>query len=100
MQSTGKRMPKDFKFEFIDGSPGDLELLYQELTMVSNKQEQRIMSEETKKTIKEAGEFFKKVQEGAEKYKSVPDKQLGEKIKKVGEGAGEVVKHITERTDH
>ena len=93
-------MPKDFKFEFIDGSPGDLELLYQELTMVSNKQEQRIMSEETKKTIKEAGEFFKKVQEGAEKYKSIPDKQLTEKIRKVGEGAGEVVKHITERTDH
>lgn len=58
------------------------------------------MSEETKKTIKEAGEFFKKVQEGAEKYKSVPDKQLGDKIKKVGEGASEVVKHITERTDH
>ena len=58
------------------------------------------MSEETKKTIKEAGEFFKKVQEGAEKYKSVPDKQLGDKIRKVGEGAGEVVKHITERTDH
>jgi len=58
------------------------------------------MSDETKKQVKEAGEFFKKVQEGAEKYKSVPDKQLGEKIKKVGEGAGEVVKHITERTDH
>ncbi len=100
MQSTGKRMPKDFRFEFIDGSPGDLALLYEELILVSNKQEQRIMSEETKKTIKEAGEFFKKVQEGAEKYKNVPDKQLTEKIRKVGEGAGEVVKHITERTDH
>jgi len=61
---------------------------------------EKIMSDETKKQVKEAGEFFKKVQEGAEKYKSVPDKQLGEKIKKVGEGAGEVVKHITERTDH
>jgi len=93
-------MPKEFRLEFIDGSPGDLEVLYNELVMVSSKQEQRIMSEETKKTIKEAGEFFKKVQEGAEKYKSVPDKQLGDKIKKVGEGAGEVVKHITERTDH
>lgn len=56
------------------------------------------MSEETKKTIKEAGDFFKKVQQDAEKYKSVPDKQLGEKIKRVQEGAGEVVKHITERT--
>ena len=93
-------MPKEFRLEFIDGSPGDLEVLYNELVMVSSKQEQRIMSEETKKTIKEAGEFFKKVQDGAEKYKSVPDKQLGDKIKKVGEGAGEVVKHITERTDH
>lgn len=93
-------MPKVFNTNFIDVSPGDLEVLYEELTRVSQIQEQRIMSEETKKTIKEAGEFFKKVQEGAEKYKSVPDKQLGEKIKKVGEGAGEVVKHITERTDH
>lgn len=91
---------KQYRLEFIDGSPGDLEVLYNELAMVSSKQEQRIMSEETKKTIKEAGEFFKKVQEGAEKYKAVPDKQLGEKIKKVGEGAGEIVKHITERTDH
>lgn len=93
-------MQKDFRFEFIDGSPGDLDILYEQLTLVSNKQEQRVMSEETKKTIKEAGEFFKKVQEGAEKYKNVPDKQLTEKIRKVGEGAGEVVKHITERTDH
>lgn len=93
-------MQKDFRFEFIDGSPGDLDILYEQLTLVSNKQEQRVMSEETKKTIKEAGEFFKKVQEGAEKYKNVPDKQLTEKIRKVGEGAGEVIKHITERTDH
>lgn len=77
----------------------DLSKLYDELTEVCNKQRDRAMSEESKKTIKEAGEFFKKVQEGAEKYKSVPDKQLGDKIKKVGEGAGEVVKHITERTE-
>ena len=90
---------KTYNFSFIDGSPGDLEVLYEELTQISKIREQRIMSEETKKTIKEAGEFFKKVQEGAEKYKSVPDKQLGDKIKKVGEGASEVVKHITERTE-
>jgi hypothetical protein len=77
-----------------------IQKLYDELMEVSNKQEIRAMSEETKKQVQEAGEFFKKVQEGAEKYKSVPDKQLVEKIKKVGEGAGEVVKHITERTDH
>lgn len=61
---------------------------------------EKIMSEETKKQVKEAGEFFKKVQEGAEKYKSIPDKQLTEKIRKVGEGAGEVSKYIKERTDH
>ncbi len=82
--------------ELIPISPDDLAKLYDELKQIERIQ----MSEETKKTIKEAGEFFKKVQEGAEKYKSVPDKQLTEKIRKVGEGAGEVVKHITERTDH
>ena len=60
--------------------------------------EKVIMSEETKKTVKEAGEFFKRVQQDAEKYKSIPDKSLGEKIKKVQDGAGEVVKHIGERT--
>jgi len=81
-------------------SSDELSKLYDELIEISKKQRNRAMSEETKKTIKEAGEFFKKVQEGAEKYKSVPDKQLTEKIRKVGEGAGEVVKHITERTDH
>lgn len=58
------------------------------------------MSEETKKTIKEAQEFFKKVEEGAHSYKNVPDKQLSEKIKKVGEVASQVVKHITERVDY
>jgi len=87
-----------YNFKFIDGSPGDLEVLYQELIMITRKQEQRAMSEETKRTVKEAGEFFKKVQEGAEKYKSIPDKDLGNKIKKVQEGAGEVVKHIQEKT--
>lgn len=56
------------------------------------------MSEQTKKTVKEAGEFFKKVQQDAEKYKSIPDKDLGGKIQKVQEGAGEVVKHIQEKT--
>lgn len=84
--------------EFVDGSPGDLEVLYNELTMVSNKQEQRAMSEQTKKTVKEAGEFFKKVQQDAEKYKSIPDKDLGGKIQKVQEGAGEIVKHIQEKS--
>ena len=72
-----------------------------ELTRMYNAQERnKAMSEETKKTIEEAGEFFKKVKEGAEKYQGIPDKQLTEKIKKVGDGAGEVVKHIEERIDH
>lgn len=56
------------------------------------------MSEETKKVLKEATEFFKIVREGAEKYQSIPDKGLGDKIKRVREGAGEVVKHIEERS--
>lgn len=84
---------------FIDGSSESLDILYEELIQISKKQKARNMSDESKKTIKEAGEFFKKVEEGAKKYQSVPDKQLGDKIKKVGEGAGEIVKHITERTE-
>lgn len=56
------------------------------------------MSEQTKKTVKEAQEFFKRVEQDSEKFKSIPDKGLGDKIKKVQEGAGEVVKHITERS--
>jgi hypothetical protein len=91
-------MSKTYNLSFIDGSPGDLEVLYNELTMVTKRQEQRIMSQETKKQVKEAGEFFKKVQQDAEKYKSIPDKDLGGKIQKVQEGAGEVVKHIQEKT--
>jgi hypothetical protein len=65
---------KTYNFSFIDGCPGDLDILYEQLTMVYKKQEQR--------TVKEAGEFFKKVQQDAEKYKSIPDKDLGGKIKK------------------
>lgn len=91
-------MPNRYNLIFIDGSPGDLDVLYEELTIVTKKQEQRVMSEETKRTVKEAGEFFKKVQQDAERYKSIPDKDLGTKIKKVQEGAGEVVKHIQEKT--
>lgn len=58
------------------------------------------MSEETKKTVKEAQEFFKKVEEGAQQYQSIPDKQLTEKIRKVGEGAGEIAEYIKKRSDH
>lgn len=58
------------------------------------------MSDDTKKKIQEAGEFFKKVHEGAKEYQGIPDKQLVEKIRKVGEGAGEVVEHIKKKTDH
>lgn len=59
------------------------------------------MSEETKKQVKEAQKFFKEVKERSDQYqKTIPDKHLGDKFKKVGDGAGEIVKHITERTDH
>jgi vacuolar-type H+-ATPase subunit H len=64
-----------------------------------NTKRKTIMSEESKKTVKEASEFFKRVSENAEKYqKAIPDKHLGEKLKRVSEGASEVVKHITERS--
>lgn len=43
-------------------SPRKLAQLYDELTRMYNAQERnKAMSEETKKTIEEAGEFFKKV---------------------------------------
>jgi len=59
------------------------------------------MSEETKKQSQEAQKFFKEVERKSEEFqKSIPDKGLGEKLRRVKEGAGEVVKHITERTDH
>lgn len=59
------------------------------------------MSEQTKKTVKEAKEFFKQVQDGAERYqKSIPDKKLGEKLRKVQESSQEVIKHITDNTDN
>jgi hypothetical protein len=59
------------------------------------------MSEETKKQSQEAQKFFQEVTKKSEEFqKTIPDKQLGEKLKKVQEGAGEVVKHITERNDH
>lgn len=49
--------------------------------------------------VKEAQQFFETVQKGATRYTSIPDPGLQQKIKKVGESAGEVVKHIQERTD-
>lgn len=59
------------------------------------------MSEQTKKTVKQAEEFFKQVEQGAQEFsQSIPDIGLQKKIQKVSEGAGEVVKHIKERTDH
>jgi vacuolar-type H+-ATPase subunit H len=69
------------------------------MRLININTKRKTMSEESKKTVKEASEFFKKVSEGAEKYqKAIPDKQLGEKLKRVSEGASEVVKHITERS--
>jgi hypothetical protein len=59
------------------------------------------MSDESKKTVKRAQEFFETVQQvGEELVKVVPDKQLSEKMRRVTKEAGEVVKHIKERTDH
>ena len=58
------------------------------------------MSEESKKQVKQAEQFFKEVQEGAKEFQSIPDPGLQKKIQKVGEDAGQVVKHIQERTDH
>jgi hypothetical protein len=55
------------------------------------------MSEEAKKTVKEAKEFFKKVEEGATKYQAIPDSGLKQKIQKVREHSVEVVKYIEER---
>ncbi len=49
--------------------------------------------------VKEAQQFFEQVQKGATRYTSIPDAGLQQKIKKVSEGAGEVVKHIQERTN-
>lgn len=56
------------------------------------------MSEESKKSAQEAQKFYRKVSEESEKFsQAIPDRQLGEKLKKVSESATEVVKHITER---
>ncbi len=104
-KDSGTKMGIEDDMWFIpEPSPGQLSRLYDELTRISNIQERsKAMSEEknpVKENIKEAQEFFKKVKEGSEKYQGIPDKQLTEKIKKVGEGAGEIVKHIEERVDH
>jgi hypothetical protein len=55
------------------------------------------MSEEAKKTVKEAQKFFEQVQEGATKYQSIPDSSLQQKIKKVQESAGDVSQYIKEK---
>lgn len=78
----------------------DFRMSYEELLILANEERNKAMSEETKKTVKEAQEFFKTVEEGAKTFQGVPDKKLAEKIKKVGDGAGEVIKHIEERTDY
>jgi len=56
------------------------------------------MSEKTKKEAGDIKRYFKEVSEEADfLQKSFPDKQLGEKLKKVHEGASEIVKHIEEK---
>ena len=59
------------------------------------------MSQKTKKTVEEAQKFFKHVQQESERYTTaIPDKSLGEKLRKVKEGAGVVVEHIEKHKDH
>ena len=58
------------------------------------------MSQENKEQAEKAKEFFKKVSEESQKYQeSIPDKGLGDKLKKVEESSKEVVKHIEERKE-
>lgn len=57
------------------------------------------MSEESKRLVKEAQQFYKEVNERSKEYQAIPDKKLGEKIKKVQETSEQVVKHIQERSE-
>lgn len=57
------------------------------------------MSELVKQETKYAKQYAEDVFKSAEHYqKVIPDKQLGEKLRKMGESAKEVVKHIEERS--
>lgn len=52
--------------------------------------------------FREATEWAKNVEKDAARYRdlvSPRDPKLGEKIKKIGEQAGEVHKHVEERSD-
>lgn len=58
------------------------------------------MSADTKEQVKRAKQFFKEVSEKAERYQQIiPDKKLGEKLRKVSEGSKKVVQHIAERSE-
>jgi len=49
--------------------------------------------------VKKAKEFFRRVSEESERFQTViPDKQLGEKLKRASETGREIVRHIEERT--
>ena len=62
------------------------------------KSKSQVMSEQSKKDVKDAKEFFKQVEEGAKRFQEIiPDKKLGEKLKKVEESSKEVVQHIEEK---
>lgn len=60
------------------------------------------MSEESQKTVKEIQETFRRISKDAEdagkKAGGLGDKELTTKIKRLKEDAGQVVKHITERS--
>jgi len=52
-----------------------------------------------KQEVEEAKKFFKRVQEESTKHISIPDSNLQQKIKRVSEGAGEIVHYIEEKSN-
>lgn len=57
------------------------------------------MSQESKEATQEATKFFKRVSEESQHLQRIiPDKQLGEKLRKVSEASEQVVKHIEEHS--
>lgn len=56
------------------------------------------MSEETKKFVESTKKYMEEIVKTSETIKkNIPDKQLGEKIKKVQESSQEVVKYLEEK---
>jgi hypothetical protein len=50
--------------------------------------------------VKKAREFYRKVSEESQRFQqAIPDKQLGEKLRRAGDAGTEIVKHIEERSN-